>query len=1842
MNPELEKTFVTKKVNYNPFAKGPLVIAIPTTESQREMWASLAMDDNATLCYNESIVLDLNGNLDEEILNKAFQEVLKRHDALRSIFSGDGKTFFIPEFKTNAIQVKNVFNDEELEKYKHSEINTKFDLVNGPCIRGSLLRFSPVKSFFIITAHHLICDGWSFAVILSELSDFYNLLLENKSLPQSIGNQFSSYAIEESKGSQTDDSEYWLNEFSQTLRLRPIPIDSPRPAFRTYNSSRFDKHFSSDLVKGLKRLSAKEGCSLYTVLMGIHNILLYKLTKSPEIVTGMASASQSTTGRVDLVGHLVNLLPLRMPINGKESFSLFLKSLRGKMLDAFEHQNFGYGKLVKALNIKRSPSEIPLLNVVFNIDQQYPGQGLRFKTLEASYTTTPRSYENFELFFNAVSCEDQLVIECQFNDNLFQKNTISNWLESFQEICELVILNPKILIDDVELPNLKISAAPSPELSTRSLVSKRDAIVEEKLNSIWGKVLKLENIKPEDNFFSLGGHSLLAVEMTAIIREEFKKPFSVRDIFEAPTILEMASILSSKKESSDQLFEIMPTKITKGKVSHNQMQIWYLEEIYPGTNMHNLPASIRLKFKVDPRLLEKTMHHLVERHEAFRTSIIKEHGEPFQRVSAYHDMILPKLEVVSITEENMLQELQAESKTVFNKEIPPLYKAKLFKLGEADYVFFFMVHHAVWDGWSFDIFFEELDLIYSSLVKNEPFPLCSINVRYLDFTESMHSMLLQGKLNPQLDYWKNKLRGELPTLDLPTDFKRPLIANHMGASVPFTIPEKLELLVRDFAKNKGTSVFNVLLTAFKITLSRYSGINDIIVGTPVRARNNPNLLKTIGYFVNTVALRTKINLENSFEDILKGVSSVGLEAFSNQDIPFQVVLNTIEHSKDSSRTPVFQTFFSYQDVSNRESKLNGHKYSQINIDKASTHTDLDLWIKTSNSKIEGAFEYRTDLFKEITIERFKDCFLFILHGLFESQDVPLIKLPSLPIDQRELILKSWNASTSKESVTEPFIKIFEANAIKYPNKVCIKNSQGEMTYSELDKLSNKCAHALLKTGVKPGDFVGIYHSRDLNLLVSLLATLKVGAGYIPLDPSFPKDRLDYMVANSHPRVILTERTFMGSFTGNEKIVVEELLSRPNLPDTVAPIVHDLSHPMYVIYTSGSTGNPKGVQISHRAMINFLTSMKQEPGISETDKVLAVTTLSFDIATLELYLPLMVGGSIYLASSYDVLDGASLKEIIENEKITFMQATPSTWRLLLAAGWQGSKKFKLLCGGEPFPKDLAHKLTTMTSEVWNMYGPTETTVWSTCKKITSDSEEITIGRPINNTYAYILEESLELSPIGKAGELYLGGVGLADGYFGRKDLTQEKFIPNPFRPGEKMYATGDYARFLSDGDIMCLGRRDGQVKIRGYRIELGEIENALSKINGISEASVITHEYKKYDVRIVAFIVSNGLDERALRDELSINLPKYMIPSHFVFLDKLPKTLNGKIDKKSLPSLLNSSTEERPVEVSVSHNVSTDPLEVIWQSVLGVKSFPKDVSFFDLGGNSLLAVQMYSKIAKEMGLDDLPLSLLLQNSNFNQFSEALTPKKTLNVPTVFKSLIAINAQGNKTPLFCFHGVGGNVLNYINLSPNTNGHPLYALQSRGLDGSSTINSIEKMASEYIKEIKVIQPHGPYLLAGGSMGGMIALETALQLNQRGDQVEKLILFDTFGPDINIRSYDKSERSFWKNLKISLYYRRRMLINSLQVKLLGLFGLTPSLESRLFDLEMTNYRALWKYRPAFYQGDLHLIRGKSKNHGWYSDPLMGWQNTIGGEIKTYEIEGTHNDFIESPELGSVLRRLL
>jgi amino acid adenylation domain-containing protein len=996
-----------------------------------------------------------------------------------------------------------------------------------------------------------------------------------------------------------------------------------------------------------------------------------------------------------------------------------------------------------------------------------------------------------------------------------------------------------------------------------------------------------------------------------------------------------------------------------------------------------------------------------------------------------------------------------------------------------------------------------------------------------------------------------------------------------------------------------------------------------------------------------------------------------LGAYSHQDLPFEQLVAELAPERTSSHSPLFQVMFilNNADAASQAANVIGLKQ----LETATSKFDLTFYVSEGENGLRVLIEYSTDLFEAATIQRMGAHYGGLLDAISHDPDRSLAMLSMLPESERQQLLIDWNRTAVVYPESSLCLhELIETQVRKVPDQVALVVEQQQITYSMLNQRANQLAHHLQELGVGPNVLVGLCVERSVEMVVGVLGILKAGGAYVPLDPSFPDERLAYMMEDSGMRVLVTHRDCHKKLPAQNCSVVNldsewdciATKSAENLSRTDGSS-GDLA---YVLYTSGSTGKPKGVEIQHSAFVNFLLSMREVPGFTATDTMLAVTTLSFDIAGLEIYLPLITGGTVEVASLVDTQDPSRLSELIRRSCCSVMQATPATWWSLIHSGWGGAPHLKVLCGGEPLTEELEKELLSRCSELWNMYGPTETTVWSTIHRVTSADGPAPIGRPIANTQIFVLDVNRNVTPVGVIGELHIGGLGLARGYLGRSMLTQERFISSPFAKSERLYRTGDLVRWRPDGTLECLGRVDNQVKVRGFRIELGEVEAVLSRHEAVRQCAAAAYERTSGNKVLVAYFEPKlGFSPAVgdLRMYLMKELPDYMVPSIFIAMDKLPLTANGKINRKAL-----TIPSEQTIEVQGEFVAPRDHIEQVlahlWAKVLRVTRVGLKDNFFDLGGHSLLAVRIVVEIEK-LFQKRLPLASLLQAPTVGDLAEVLRSK---NWKPSWSLLVPLRPGGSRQPLFLMHAHGGNVLEYYQLANCLEeGQPVYALQARGLDGNIVRgDSLEMMAAAYLKELRSLQSKGPYFLGGFCFGGLLALEVAQQLRSVGEEVALLVLIQTMPPATDrFRLEVGLFRRWWYRATIRIGIERERLFSGeksyFQERYRQALDLlwarsalaydsfvgkstaqrtAQSLAYILESLRMEHDKIAEVYDPRPYDGDVLLIRASKLLRGLVADPIyLGWKDVLGGNVEVCELPGHQQTLLLEPQVSRLAKEL-
>ncbi|MBW4447044.1 MAG: amino acid adenylation domain-containing protein [Spirirestis rafaelensis WJT71-NPBG6] len=1173
-----------------------------------------------------------------------------------------------------------------------------------------------------------------------------------------------------------------------------------------------------------------------------------------------------------------------------------------------------------------------------------------------------------------------------------------------------VVISDILKISDIARKETRFPSSAMKGLSP----SECQPLSESYLIELLAEVLSIapDGINSQEPLSTLGLDSLKVFELKNRIELELEVEVSVADFFEGMSTRSLTSKILAQM-ATKAIPSVSFTQQNKNRSIHPlsfaQQGLWFINQLTPDSPTYNIPIVINLKGCINEARLQDSLNEIIRRHEILRTNFKVVDGQPVQVINQAVPLTLIVEDLRLLISSDRTQEAQRLAMELaqqpFDLSSQSLLRAKVLRLNEQNYQLIVTLHHIIADGWSISILINELATLYEAFSIGKLSPLPELSIQYQDFVDWQRQWLDSDRLQRLLTYWKQKLKGDLTVLNLPTDRARSPLRVEKGDRAKLAFSQSLTAAVKTLSHNEGVTLFMTLLAGFKTLLYRYTGQTDILVGSPIASRNRAEFNSLIGFFVNILVLRTDLVGNPTFRELISKVKSTALEAYVHQDLPFEKLVEELHPDRDLSYNPLFQVMFVLQNVPVPSPKLSDVSITCQEGENGTSKFDLTLYMEDKEEGLVATIEYNTDLFNADTIERMLGHFQTLLEEVVANPDQCIADLPILTASEQQQILFDWNDTETEYPDNLCIHQLFEQQVERTPDAIALVFENQQLTYRELNNRANKTAHYLQQLGVKPDLLVGIYTERCLEMVVAILAIMKAGGAYLPLDPAYPKERLALMLADSQVLLLLAQSHLVDELPPHSAQIVciddgtafidcspENLVSNVK-PDNLA----------YVIYTSGSTGTPKGVQILHRAVVNFLTTMRQVPGLTQEDILLSVTTLSFDIAALELYLPLIVGARLVLVNREVVTDGTQLLKQLTYHHITVMQATPATWRLLLAAGWESKNALKILCGGEALDSSLAYQLLERGKEVWNLYGPTETTIWSAVQKVNQEQKQgfSLIGHPIANTQFYILDSSQQLVPVGVPGELHIGGIGLARGYWNRPELTKEKFIPSPFDSKKRLYKTGDLARYLPNGNIEFLGRIDHQVKIRGFRIELGEIEAVIRKYLHVKETVVIAREDIPNEHRLIAYLVphhESTLSVNDLRHFIKEKLPEYMLPSAFIVLNALPLTPNGKVDRRALPAPENYSSLTATYQPPQSEIEKT--IAQLWQQVLHLDKVGIHDNFFDLGGHSLLMLQVNNKLRAILD-KDIAVVTMFQNPTIKSLAQYLS--QTTEDNSVFETL-----------------------------------------------------------------------------------------------------------------------------------------------------------------------------------------------------------------------------------------------
>ena len=1286
--------------------------------------------------------------------------------------------------------------------------------------------------------------------------------------------------------------------------------------------------------------------------------------------------------------------------------------------------------------------------------------------------------------------------------------------------------------------------------------------------------------------------------------------------------------------------------------SSGQQRLWLLQRLYPKNPFYQYGHLYKITGALNIDLLRQSFLYVLNKHEILRTNFIETVQGVELKIASRPSFELPTIDLTHLPPSEQAtkayQLAQENASNYFDLATDLLIRVHALKLSDTTYWLVLSMHHIIGDRSSLLILNEELFAHYQSLVTETVLPTTTATLQYTDYTYWKSTQTINKQ---HLAYWVKNLSGELPILTLPSDHQRSLQPSFKGGMVKRQLSATLSKKIQQLAKEQQTTLYVILLAAFKVLLYRYTNQTDILVGSPFSNRDKVELERLIGFFNETVVLRTQLSDTLSFKELIAFVKEGTINAFEHKDLPFDALVRTLQPKRHGSNNPLFQVMFVYNSVNPLTYADTSLAIEEEMLDLGVSKFDLTLFVTDHKEYLETTLEFSLDLFEQDSIEQLSRHLEVVLEAITNNPNQLLYQIPLLDAKETEKIAITWNDTAIPLSKETAIHHLIEKQAAAHPQQIAVVFQDTHLSYQTLNEQANKIAVVLLELGVQPNMFIGLYIERSLEMIVGILGILKTGAAYLPLDPEYPMERIEYMLQDANVSIVLTQTKLKNQLTNTTSKVIDLQQALPKvkdqyLPATSSPKKEDLA---YIIYTSGSTGKPKGVPITHENLIHSTTTrfhyFDHQPGV-----FLLLSSFSFDSSVVGLFWTLCSGGTLVVSPHRIEQNMQTLADLISQNKVTHTLLLPSLYQLLL--NYASLEKLHTLTtvmvAGEACSSEIVrqHYAKIPTVQLVNEYGPTEGTVWCTAHTILPADAfgQVPIGRPIPNVQNYILDKHLQLVPTGVAGELYIGGAGLAKGYWNRPALTADRFIPHPFREQEKLYKTGDLASYRKNGLIDFLGRADHQVKIRGHRIELEEIQNALLQLDIVQEALVVVQNKMGIPRLIAYLIVKESAQAGNLRSALKERLPAYMIPAAFVRLAEFPTLPNGKIDRSKLPAPDETAFATNKEFIAPSSEIEQQ-LVTIWEEVLAIKPIGLQDNFFEIGGDSIHSIKVIAK-AQQAGIELAPHQLFeyqtIGELAFFLEKTTLTTQDNSIEKSNWSSLVVLNKKGTRPPIFCIHSGGGHVFFYQPLAQLLKeDQPLYALQPAGLDGQQALhNSIEEMAAFYIEQLRSVQPKGPYHLLGTCFSNAVGLEMANQLKAAGEEIALLIFVDS-GPAYLLGAAIRGERKTiqrfanfvkdkdWKGIQKKI---RNRWIRTKQ-KALSPLENEQEKNIRLTINSLNKLYGYYTWKP--YDGKITFIRSTEFAYRKDKDThIEQWTKLAKGGLEVHIVEGHHKTLFAEPEV--------
>lgn len=1779
-------------------ARRPDPDSAPLSYSQEQLWFLDQFEPGVT-AYNRPWALRIRGSLNTPVLEKSINEIVRRHEALRTnIVSSAGKpSQRILPFHEFTLPLTDLSEEQESEKETiaiqivKDDAFLPFDLSRDSMFRPRLVRLSPDDHMLLLTTHHVAFDGWSERVMFRELCELYQSLLTNKPLNLSKPNlQFPDFAYWQRDTLTGDEydrlSAFWKNELDGAPPLLRLSTDYDRPHSRSYAGGSLKLQLSKELSESLKGICRQEGVTLFMALLAAYKVVLFHDSGELDIVVGGTISGRPNLHLEKAIGFFVNTLVLRSKLEANLTFRELLARVRKTTLRALSHQDLPFEKLVEILNPARSLSYTPVVQVTLQL-RILPDRGAGIPGLEIEEFDLGFEQALFDLSLSVEDLAEGLFCKLLFNRALFSKDTAQRFLRHFEDVVHAVIADPGTPISELGWIDAEIP--------------------------------------PE---------------------RKFVKPIVDREIQE------------------------------KSNLTGTQLMVWAGQKFRPDSLLYNLPYTFSIQGHINRHKFQRSFQELIDKNDALRTVIVEKDGVPQQTVLAHMPANFGYEDFSGNPDPMSAAKnwTKTESERAFNLS-KRLFDTTLIQLAEDHWIWFLHIHHIIADNTSIQIIFDRLQEIYEIALDDREH-LEIAYPKFGDYVAFEKNNIGSPQYRSAEAYWSTKL--STPSEPLLFFGERKLKKTTLVKRCTFKLEKEICKKLYDlankeplFIKSVDATLTNIFASLFFTFLYRVTKSMELSLGIHFHKRLTPQFQQTVGLLMEVLPLRISIDDGETFSTLIKKVNREAIEILRHRNF---AIGNPYQH-------PIYEVTLNYQRM-----KMDSFLGSPTEFQRAHKGHDedtLNVQIRDYGSSeiFTLDFDFHLDVFSETYQQRSIDYFQRILKAVLENPDQTLDEINILSEREREWLLHEINQTQKSYSEQTTVVELIEKQADEFPENTAVVQEDSTLTYSQLNSKANQLAHKLRKLGLKYDEPVGIFVERSVEMVISILGILKAGCAYLPLDPKHPVDRLKYILADSGVAAVLTQRNLRDRLPSKKihRLLVDEWdefidESESNLVEGAGP-----RHAAYVIYTSGSTGVPKGVTIEHHSLVNFTEWASEDWEISSKDRVLQFTSISWDAHIEEIFPTLCSGATLVLRTKTMIDTFQSFLETIQREEISVIDLPTAFWHELTDAieyqklDLPASIRLVIIGGDRASHHRVASWLKNVRPGVrlLNTYGTTECTSLATqidlIKEFNPDGEIVSIGKPINNVQIYVLDQHKNPVPIGLPGEMWIGGAGLARGFFNIRDLTAETFLQNPFTKSQndRIYRSGDNARILPDGNLEILGRLDNQIKIRGYRIELGEIEVVLGMHPAIEEVVVVAREDDWFEgaprvgeKRLIAYYLHDPnfkLEDASdvFRNFLRDKLPDYMIPTYFIKLETFPLTPHGKVNRRALPQPDRSEIEKTHAYVAPRNSLENQLVE-IWQHVLGVQPIGVMDNFFDLGGHSLMAVRLFSLIEKEVGFK-LPLMTLFDAPTIANQAKSLQSAEDRADPAW---VVDVQSKGSKPPFFCVSPSVIDVITYRELSRNMGeDQPFYALYSESLGlWRLGVEHLETIAMQFIQKMREIDQNGPYLIGGYSAGGIVALEIAKQLRDQGYQVGLLVLFDTFGPNYP-RLLPGITRGIFTALLVvrriqSYFWKFRLLDWSGKIQYLRFPRIQTWVRDRYGEVKAPPHTPAEKgayylsparreYRPGDYDGKVLLVRARKSLLGIHRDPMMGWREIFSNDFEVCMVPGDHEAILFGPRSKFVAEKL-